>query len=228
MARKNFGSLHGGNYAIQPDWDIIEKNDGTIEGTMLIECDNTAIFTLPKLYDSHPYDTRVHVYERKLTRLRSGKTMATLSFFGLQSDPTPKFIQYPGTSGQDAIQTHPNFATFAGTPAAPLNGAKFSTDEQTEGEFLGFFDPTNRKYGVRAYIVPTIDIQLSYWTYKRPTTKKLTKIFTNIPGIVEPQDVADWLLVGQPIRQIGKAYQVTEQYSGSGSLGWDSDIYTST
>ena len=104
-----------------------------------------------------------------------------------------------------------------------MNGARF---DPATGEFLGFFDSSNDKFGVRSYIVPNVMVYLSYWTFRRPAVRNLMSIESSLSGVIKPPNVKNWLLVGMPYREIGKLYQVTEQYMGSGSKGWDRDIYT--
>jgi hypothetical protein len=236
--RKIFGS--NPFYAIQPNREITEKNDGTLEASVVFECDASKIGYVPLLYSYHPDDMRLRMFERKKSYLRNGKAAVFASYFGLQSDPTPPVIQFPGATGREPITTHPDFLDFTGfDPDNPtdssgwVNGAKFSTSEEDLGQFLGFLDPSGgtmtdsrfNKYGLQTYITPVIEVNLSYWTWKKPKIRKLGKIDQNVEKFYKPANVKNFLLVGMPYREIGQAYQVTENYLGSGEAGWDEEVY---
>lgn len=221
--RADFGELVRLGVVIQPNRSITERNDGTLEGSVAFTVDNENRFLLPRIFDSHPDDNRLEVYHREIVTQETGKTTMTCQYLGIENDPTPPIVQFPGTSGQDNIETHPDFMDFAGTPAAPLNGARF---EPNSLRFQGFLnDPENRKYGVTTYLVPNIQIYISYWTQREPEIKARNTIVGNIPGVVDIPGVKNYLLIGMPYRQIGNLYQITEQYLGSGPRGWDPDIY---
>jgi hypothetical protein len=169
----------------------------------------------------HPYDYRLTAYKRRVTRVKTDKVRITLSFIGIITDPTPWIIDHPGGTGQDPIETHPSFTNLAGTSASPKNGAKF---DSITGEFIGFLDPTNTLCGVRAYIVPNIIVNATYYTHYIPNLNQVAKI-TSFPPIYAPGNVRNWLLLGQPYKQIGNLYQVTNQYLGSGEGGWNTRVY---
>jgi hypothetical protein len=149
------------------------------------------------------------------------KVRGTLKYIGIVNDPTPFIIEHPGGNGQDPIESHPNFVDFAGTPAAPLNGAEF---DPVTNEFVGFTDVTNSLKGTKVYIVPSVMISTSFYTHYIPTLSNIARI-TSFPPIPAPPNCRNFLLLGQPYRQIGNLYQVTNQYLGSGSDGWNTKIY---
>lgn len=221
--RKEHGFLRRNGLQIQPDRKIIGKNDGTLEGSIEWVVDRDNEHLLPQIYSAHPDDPRLLVYHQEIVRNMAGKSTLTCQYMGISSDPTPRIIQFPSASGQDPIETHENFGEFAGDKDNPMNGARF---DPATGEFLGFFDSSNDKFGVRSYIVPNVMVYLSYWTFRRPAVRNLMSIESSLSGVIKPPNVKNWLLVGMPYREIGKLYQVTEQYMGSGSKGWDRDIYT--
>lgn len=220
--RKEFGDLVKKGLVIQPDRKVKGKNDGTLEATVEFQVDRSNEKLLPQIYSRHPDDPRLLVYEHEIERNRAGKSTLTCQYIGIATDPTPKIVQFPGASGQDPIETNKNFLEFAGSLGDEKNGAKFNEDT---GQFLGFFDPTNRKFGTRAYIVPNILVYLSYWTYKVPKIRRQGTIVPNVKEILTPPGVKNFLLVGMPYRQVGLLYQVTEQLMGSGENGWDEDFY---
>ncbi len=209
---------------LQAGWTIDEDENGLLTGDLTYEGDWAYWQHLPVSFGYgmlHPYDPRLTAYKRRVQRLKTDKVRITLSFIGIISDPTPWIIEHPGGNGQDPIETHPDFEDFAGTASSPKNGAKF---DATTGEFLGFTDPTNSLCGVRAYIVPNIIVSATYYTHFVPSLGNVAKI-TSFPPIYAPANVRNWLLLGQPYRQIGNLYQVTNQFLGSGPGGWNTRIY---
>lgn len=208
---------------IQPDWEVAEDENGLLTGEMSFEGDRAYAGTIGLIGSLHPYDTRLTAYKRSVRYLKANKVRVTLSYIGVAADPTPFFIEHPGGSGQDPIQTHPNFADFAGTADSPKNGAYFDPDSL---EFVGFTDPTNRFCGTSAYIVPSVMVNLSFYTHYVPDLANVGQIYTwNIPNLIAPPNVRNFLLLGMPYRQIGNVFQVTHQVLGSGPNGWNSTIY---
>lgn len=212
------------NLTLQPGWTIDEDENGLLTGELSYEGDFAYWRLLPISFGYgrlHPYDTRLTAYKRRVQRLKGDKVRITLSFIGITRDPTPWIVEHPGGSGQDPIETHPDFSNFAGTPTSPKNGAKF--DSET-GEFIGFTDRSNSLAGVSAYIVPSVVVNASYYTHFAPQIGNVGKI-SGFPPIYAPRNVRNWLLIGMPYRQIGNLYQVTPQFLGSGPLGWNTRIY---
>lgn len=209
--------------AIQPGYMLTEKNDGTIEGTVTYECDRNDIGRLPLMYTPHPRDSRAIVYNRDITFLGLDKVQMVASYFGLIARKTPSVISYIPNTDKEPVETHPLFESFAGTKTAPLNGAKFDSDT---GEFLGFFNPAIKElYGATHYLVPSTMVELSYWQNTVPSVSRRMSIKPSVKGFRKPSDVKDFLLLDLPYRQIGPFYQVTEQYLGSGPLGWSTILY---
>jgi len=215
-----------GDYAIQPDRSITEKNDGTLEGIVVMRCDKSKQYALPIIGATHPDDSRLEMYQSGKVYQSNGVVEMTGSFFGLVSSETEPEISYSGGQNNDPIDTHPDFEDFAGTPAAPLNGAKFDAESQ---EFIGFFSPSAAGQpnfrGVQYYLTPSSLITLSYWTDKVPTLKNRMSVHDSVDGFKKPDDMKDFLLVDTPYRQVGSFYQVTEQYVGSGPNGINRVIY---
>lgn len=214
--------FYANGVAIQPGYKLTEKDDGTIEGTVQFEADRNDIANFPQVGNAHPADSRCECYARELTYGKNGKVFLSASYFGLVSSKTDPVVNYTPNTDRDAIETHPDFATMAGTSASPNNGAAF--DAETE-EFLGFFDSSNDLFGTRYYLRPSTMVSLSYWTRNRPTLKKRMTIVTSVKGFRKPPDVKDFLLLDTPYRQIGSHYQVTELYMGSGPDGFNPTVY---
>jgi hypothetical protein len=208
---------------IQPGFSLTEKNDGTIEGQVVFECDETRFNNLPQMNAAHPRDTRCELYNREITYLPLRKIRMTGTYFGLVSSKTTPTISYTPNLNQDPVTSHPDFATFAGTEAAPMNGAKF---DRESGEFLGFFDPSVKDlFGAEFYLVPATLLSLTYWTKTVPSLGRRMTRKTSIPGFRKPSDCKEFLVIDFPYRQIGNFYQVTEQIMGSGPNGFSTILY---
>lgn len=225
---------------IQPNRRIMEKNDGTMTGSVMFRSDASNVSSFPRTGTPHPDDGRLLLYSREFTFQSIGLVEMKGEYFGIWADPSPYVITWPGAGGRDPIETHPDFATFAGAPTtstAPdsqgyaygLNGAKFRTDNDAAPyyyEFIGFTDPAFPEwYGVNGYLVAEPLLYVSYWTAKEPGIPKVGKIRRPPVSVKRPDNVKNWLLIGAPYRQIGDFFQVTEQYKGSGPNGWNEDIY---
>lgn len=209
---------------IQPNWTVNEDYDGLLTSQLVYEGDRAFAVSVPQINARHPYDSRLFVNKRSIAYLGLQKIRATLDYIGIIYDPTPDIIEFPGGSGQDPIETHEDFEKkLAGTPSVPLNGARF--DAET-GEFLGFFDAANALVGTRSYIVRSITVNVSHYTFALPRAADIGRISEQFPpGIIVPGDVKNFLIVGMPYRQIGPLYHVTKQFLGSGRRGWNRKVY---
>lgn len=225
--RKTFGHLQERGLVIQPDRTIEESNDFSLRGSVEYEVTLANQALLPGIHSFHPDNPALlmHSYSRKKTR--SGVIKQSSQYIGIESDPTPYIVQWPGNNSREPLETHPDFETeLAGTNGAALNGALF---ESTTGEFQGFFDPEVKDlYGSRSYITPSPILNLSWWTYKLPDTSNEGKILTKLPKGVKvkgSENIKDWLILGIPYREVGFLYNVTMQLMGSGPNGWSQKIY---
>jgi len=128
MALTKKGSItefYSDGVAIQPNYSLTEKNDGTIEGNVTFECDIAHFNNLPRMKAPHPRDNRCELYNRDITYLPLEKVRMVGSYFGLVSKKTDPILSYIPNTDKDPIETHPLFQDFAGTKAAPINGARF-------------------------------------------------------------------------------------------------------
>jgi hypothetical protein len=208
---------------MQPDSEVDQDENGMLTGTVNWEGDRGYEQSIPQIGSLHPYDFRLTAYKRSVHRLKTGKIRGTLTYIGVSADPTPMFIEHPGGSGQDPIQTHPNFLKFAGTSADPKNGAYFDPES---GEFVGFTDSNEDFFGTTAYIVPSVTVNLSFYTHYVPDLAAVGEIYGwTVPNLLAPPNVKNFLLLGMPYRQIGNVFQVTHQILGSGPNGWNRTIY---
>jgi hypothetical protein len=220
----NIRDHYGDGVAIQPNFKLTERDDGTIEGTVTFECDESNLPNLPQVGNSHPRDTRAELYARDITYLPLRKVRMVGSFFGLVSSTTDPVLNYTPNTDRQLIETHADFAEFAGDADSPQNGAEF--DSET-GEFLGFFDSSNDLFATRYHLTPSTQVSLTYWTRNRPSLKKRMRIVNRVAGFTAPPDVKDFLRLDMPYRQVGSHYQVTEIYLGSGPNGWNATVYPS-
>ncbi|MBC8126792.1 MAG: hypothetical protein H8M99_06575 [Gloeobacteraceae cyanobacterium ES-bin-144] len=226
----------GPHVAMQPGRKIAYKADGTSEGSVKFECALEHVGELPDIGSPHPDDFSLVCHHIEATFGTLNKVQEECFYHGIRvtygglSRPT---IDYAGGTDMVPIQTHPDFKEFAGTPAAPLHGARWltpGTDEVTtnnsNAEFAGFFDPTDIEFfGVEYYFVNRPLVSRTIWTNSTPSLKKGMTIVTKIPGFTNPPGITNWLLLDTPYRQVGKSYQVTEQYKGGPFPGWSKKIY---
>lgn len=149
MAGKKFSSLS--KLALQPGSTIREDQDYLLRGRAVFEGDLAYLSTKPKRGDAHPKNVNVLLCASETTYLTLKKIRVECEYLGIDRTETPYFIEYVGSVGEEAIETHPNFASvIGGTPAAPLHNAKYDPDTN---EFLGF--PADAPNHSSAACVPT-------------------------------------------------------------------------
>lgn len=205
---------------LQQDWEIVEAEDNSLRATLIYKGDRTNESRAPRLNDRIFTGDPLFCFERRRQYNKLQLLTVQCDFIGIARDPTPYKTEFPGGSGTEPIESHPNFTLFAGTPENPKPGVEF--DEN--GVFLGF--TTGSKRGITSYIVPDVRVNLNYWTFRVPNGKRITKeIASSLPGVTSNPTVRDYLLIGLVYRQFGQLYQVTEQWLGSGPLGWNREIY---
>ena len=239
----------------QPGRTVVETTEGTLEGSVVWKIDSALVpfnqsdinTLLPVVAlgdgvpgDLHPDDGRLECYNRTLSYGSNGILTCTASYFGLVTNKTEYQLSFTGGTQADRIETHKDFATFAGTPSAPLNGAKFDSDT---GEFIGFTDfvdggETNLNndefanfLGVENYLTSTTQITLSWWQDTVPKPENLAVVEDFLPYIEKerkPKGVKNFLLINETYNQVGNFYQITQDYLGSsieGGKGWNKTIY---
>lgn len=211
---------------LQPDSEITVDDYGVMRGTAVFEFpkDLAPILTPQLNLSRHPKEPRLTCYEVSLKYSKLQTCVATAQYIGLLYDPSLPKIEFAGGSGQDDIETHPDFFEFAGDVDNPINGAEF---DQETGAFKAF---TNYKdypefAGVEQYIVPSVIVNYSYYQSSAPSLAAVGRVFGGVPGFRRPPNVRNFLLVGMPYRQVANIYFVTEQYLGSDQRGWSRTIY---
>jgi len=223
--------------SLLPDYSLTEKNDGTIEGQVVFECDDRLIDNLPRMGSPHPRDRRCELYDIETTFLGLNKVRMTGSYFGLVAPKTKPTISYTPNTNQEPITSHPNFLT----KLMPAGGvwrddetnefidanSYLALDEEDRKnlEFVGWTNPKDELFGVEYYLTPAALVSLTYWTRSVPLLSKQMIIKKNIPGFKSPPGVKEFLLMDSPYRQVGNFYQVTENYMGSGEKGFSRLIY---
>lgn len=140
------------------------------------------------------------------------------------------------TCSVEPIDSHPKFLDFAGTPAAPLNGAKFDRD----GRFLFFRaeypegdGELNPFAGVRSYNVPVMVASQTRIQEEWPDEGE----FALLGKIIDSETLSEtipnlsgernWLYTGIRIRSIGNVYyEVNRSAALSGPRMWNEKIYS--
>jgi len=183
--------IQGGiaTFSIQPGRTVVEKNDGTLEGSVTYKTDRNKESFLPDIGSRHPDDPRLEMFQRSKTYGNNLEISQVASFFGLINSPTDKVITYSGGQNNDAIETHEDFAEFAGKLGEEKNGAVFDAES---GFFLKFAED-NEFRGTEYYFTPATLVTLSYWTEDVPKLKSRMTIVKDIPGFKSPPDVTEYL-----------------------------------
>jgi hypothetical protein len=228
MAAKKFGNA--GKLLLQVGAEVSEEQDHSLKGTASFEGDADYYYQRPKRGDPHPRVKGLACYALKTRWLNAKKVRVDAEYIGLETDPTPYFQEFVGSIGEEAVETHPNFAAvIGGTPDAPLHGAKF--DAETN-EFLGF--PANAPEhlgGVRTYYRPSVIVRISYWQYDAPNPAALGHVIdpSYVPDLILPADCQNLLVTNFGYRTLSPRtppYQLTVEMLASGPLGWNTQIYS--
>jgi len=228
MSRVTKGQITGGDILglqVQSDSNIVTKNDGTMDGSLVYKLDAENVVSLPQIGDAHPDDDRLECINVSRTYDNLGIVTATCSYFGLSPQSgqvTVQITSYQGGTNSDPIQTHPNFATLTA-------GSNYSYDD--DGNFLGFTG--GDLAGVQSYLTPSSTVTLTAWRVDKPKLNNRVQIFEDLPydlkegGIIPTfsSDIKNWLLIDGPYRKVGSFYQVSDVFLASGPDGWSTDIY---
>ena len=153
----------------------------------------------------------------------------------LISAPDPTY-ELTTSLSQEPIQTHPDFATFAGTPSTdpPINGSVF-VDPDTGFESrksnaiwkeFAFKGTANEKAGIESYLAPGCEWRETKFQTTEPTGICDVGTIENPAGPNPTLSGRDWLAWGETYVRRGYVYQVTSTWRLSGRNGWDTDIYS--
>lgn len=218
---------------IQPGTKIVKKLDGSIQGVLVLEGDASYAGSSPEIGATFPVGGwNLICHESEIEYLKNGKVKCTGSYVGLQSDPTPWFLEGTGSLDKTPITAHPKFIShLGGTPSAPKNKCRF---DPTTGEFQFFpADATNNLGGVDSFYTPQAIYRLTRWTFQTPTFSGLGLI-TTPPIPIPVEEGCNFLQGPQSFRSLGGAgegmpilYQITsELWASSANLPWNALMYT--
>lgn len=184
-------------------------------------------------FSPHPRFTSMELTKRSGQRAQPGWWTVNYTFEGfLLSLPEPTY-ELTTSLGQEPIQTHPDFETFAGTPAAPLNGSVFvdpDTGYKSEKvnalwKEFAYSGTASNKAGIDSYLAPGAEWRETTFQTTRPTGIKDVGTIDSPSGPNPSVSGRDWLVWSESYIRRGKIYQVTTVYKLSGRNGWDDDIY---
>ena len=187
--------------------------------------------TAVALKSFHPRWHFLNCDKTTITRRSDGAWDIQATYFGVQGKPEPLYT-LEQTLSNEPIETHKEFATFAGTPTSPntAHGAYF---DPTDHMFVNFKQVesspgtcTNPEWvGVRDYLSPGVTWRKISVTTTKPATGTVGKT-AHPPG--SPPNFGEkynWLAMGLSYDQKALVYQVREEWRLSGSRGWNPLIY---
>jgi len=235
---------YGPNCVLTKAETSVDRN-GLMTGVcvFLLKFQETVITDGPKKGDIHPIDIRLAIETLK-TSYGPGICRITANYTGMEDnsadDSEPVYSLNVGTQ-QEPIETHPDFATFAGTPSAPLNKAVFIDAQNNEVTAANPADPAdNEKYKFSRFQLDSplkgldsfLDSTNTTWTQKYTSSVKpsdggdVGEIDSNLPG--NPPSFGgnrNWLYTGMAFDQRAHVYSITRSWRLSGKDGWKSQIY---
>ncbi|MEY2487384.1 MAG: hypothetical protein QOH39_3032 [Verrucomicrobiota bacterium] len=170
----------------------------------------------PAMYTAHPIWSFLHM-EKRTVMMEYGFCRTVCEYAGFEGVPVP-VIEYSTGVSEEKIQTHPNFADFAGTASHPLNGAIFvdsdgkQSFDDSKGSFKEFIG-TGAFGGVESYLNPCLT--------KRRTTISQGPVSQSGVGHID----GGMLKVLASSTQRGIVYQNVEEWRGGGRRGINASIY---
>lgn len=209
----------------------------------------------PRKGDAHPLDGRLTV-EKISMSYKEGEGVLTAHYTGLDEslaeqlqnddggsfgDRSPPVYALSYGVQEEPIETHPDFAAIAGTPAAPLNGAVFQRpdtgEEATAGspaaadaaEFYRFarFEYDSDLVGIESFLdASTATFTESYTTKRRPSSLKGNVGTIDRPDEAPSASGRDWLYMGMSYEERGDVFSVSRTWKLSGPGGWNTTIYS--
>lgn len=224
---KSYGKLP--KLPLQTGAEITEEQDYSLSGRAVFEGDASDFAGRPLKGSPHPKNKNLACFRAKTSWLSLKKIRVEADYIGIDQSPTPYFLEFVGSVGEQAIVTHPNFVTaIGGTVDNPLHNAQF--DPETK-EFLGFpADAPHYLGGVQTYYVPSVVVRLSYWQNEKPNPGPLGHVQdpSTIPNLILPPHCLNLLVTNFGYRQLtpkAPPYQVTVELLASEENGWNDLIY---
>lgn len=184
-----------------------------------VYCSPAHAIRYPAIYSAHPIWSFMHMEKRTVSLTDYGFCRATCEYAGFEGTPVP-ITEWGSGVSSEPIQTHPDFASFAGTPSAPLNDAVWvdvetgqPTTDNTRGVWLRFAG-TGPFAGMTSYLSPYL-------------TKKITRISSAQISVLSGIGHIDgtMLKVGASSTQRGIVFQNTEEWRGGGRRPINADVY---
>lgn len=230
MAKNDY---YGNRGLLRRSSTLTQDKAGLWEGTIVYSCPvGEGGDHVPMIGTPHPA-IRFMVVEKVNVHTQDGWDIVEIGYAGADLDangepPTQPVYELAVSVGEEPIETHPDFrSVLAGHPGNKLNGAEF--DAAVTGKFLGFFDSTNKLYGVKGYL----DAGQITWRVTKltrtsiSTLNKVGCIDTPVGPAPELGGSRNWLFMGATSEKRGTAYVSTYEWRASGRRGWDTDIYAS-
>jgi hypothetical protein len=200
---ESFGELHTDIY--------------NLSTAIAVWCSPADAMKYPEMSTPHPVWSFLHM-EKRTVKLEYGICRTVGEYAGFEGTPVP-ITEFSTGVSEEPIQTHPDFAAFAGTPSAPLNNAvwvdpdgKVTTDN-AKGAFDKFAG-TGAFAGITSYLNPVL--------VKRRTTLSQGPVSQALVGHLD----GGMLKVLASSVQRGIVFQNTEEWRGGGRRGINSSIYS--
>jgi hypothetical protein len=176
---------------------------------------------LPSMFAAHPIFSFL-LMERRNVRYDANEGRWTVRgvFSGIDGDDTEPIYSLDLDGNVESIETHKDFKTFATT----ANGARFDSN----GLFLGFGDKNKPEwFGVTSYVRPGAVWTKTQYSRARPNDLGRVGKIDEPEGYQPPiSGSLNWLYLGVHYEQRGGAYMIRKHWKASGSLGWNSTIYS--
>jgi len=186
-----------------------------------------------------------------IERMEAGWAKVSVTFKGIDpnTEDGPTYSMR-GSTGSEPIETHPDFATFAGKwfdATTWVNGAEFvKKGDKDQGKFLGFraleegagggdAPAFNPKGGIRSYLEGGLLFkETELFSKEKAGQAQRADMallgFIDVPPEVETfvdlEEERTWLLITCSIEEVGDGLKVTREWRCSGRNGWDPDLYS--
>jgi hypothetical protein len=215
--------------------EILVDRNGLWTGSCRFSLPKERFDLLPAVSAPHPYAAFLAVEKLRLI-FGAGLWRVVADYAGMDAAYDISESQYelsPGT-GNEPIETHPDFITFAGTPSSP-NGinrplfrdpvtGEISTDD-ANAEF-DRFALDSPMAGVSSYIAQNNTVYSRSWTQRSQPSEGGISIVQNPPGPA-PNYGGDYNWLEMPVAYARRAgvYSCTQRWLCSGPKGWNNDLY---
>ncbi len=216
---------------LQDSGELVESNDAvsTCTATWFVYPFSNAYAQAPTVGSScHPVWTSLYCTEFAIKKYGTG-AIITAEYEGSSftwdsdEDTDNNTVEVSCTMREEAIETHPDFESWAGTPSVPKSGIF-----DDEGMFTGWTSTTEggrAMAGVRSYLVPSYSANISSVSSSKPSLDSIGKISSggSLPSLGGDRE---WLCTGISYSSLGDAtYSVVKTYLSSAEGGWNKYIY---